>query len=397
MLAENSDDGKQNRAAFAHETLRLNSNKELRTLSRPLIRKLLSDISYGSHMFTPTDLRRLVDFTQDYALRTDLPKVLPDATKPEFEPLELVISGNDQGSNIIYDAILLPDGKIAVALGEAGIKILSKQGKTIAHFDQPTQKFIVSDFGTKAICVANRGEVWRLAKIDFVERKTNYWCDAKLGKFSSTFDGNIWFISNEDNVYAIDANSEKFESVWQVTEVGGLVHEIARSKQKLMLLIDNAKGIEKWWYDLPQFTLRSRNETKFLQLENENQRLNGISSFIAYSVVQIEETVEDKIFFQIRVYDYDTQIAKIEFDEQTISLGTLQMCENRYVISQLFDNKRVISLFETPKDKLAEFILPETELFSVRLDEKFLTITDNFGRVIIFDHKDKILRKNWRY
>ncbi|MCU0238407.1 MAG: bpX6 domain-containing protein, partial [Pyrinomonadaceae bacterium] len=43
MLAENSDDGKQNRAAFAHETLRLNSNKELRTLSRPLIRKLLSD------------------------------------------------------------------------------------------------------------------------------------------------------------------------------------------------------------------------------------------------------------------------------------------------------------------------------------------------------------------
>ncbi|MCU0238057.1 MAG: hypothetical protein MUC29_01335, partial [Pyrinomonadaceae bacterium] len=206
-----------------------------------------------------------------------------------------------------------------------------------------------------------------------------------------------WFISNEDNVYAIDANSEKFEAVWQVTEIGGLVHEIARSKQKLMLLIYNAKGIEKWWYDLPQFTLRSRNETKFLQLENENQRLDGISSFIAYSVVQIEETVEDKLFFQIRVYDYDSQIAKFNLDEKTLSLGILQMCENKYVISQLFENTRIITLFEIPQTKIAEIILPETENFSVRLDEKYLTVTDNFGRVIIFDHKDKILRKNWRY
>lgn len=396
ILSENTDESKEKRAAFAHETLRLSANTELKTLARPLTRKLLSDISYGSYIFTPSDLKRLVDFTQDYALRTDLPKVPPSAIRKASEPLKLVIPSNDKGSTEIFDACLLPDGKIALALGEAGVKIISKHGRTIAHFDQPTQKFIVSDLGTKAICLANRGEVWRLAKIDFVERKSVYWCDTTFTNFAPTFDGNLWFIGQKDEIYAIDTNSPKFESVWRVSEIGGQIAEINRSKSKLMLLIIHSKGIEKWWYELPNFTLRSRNEPKWLQMENENQAFYSLSSFVSYSVVTIDENREDSKIWIAKVYDYDTQIAKFEFSAETLQLGTPQVVENKYIIWQKTENGVVVNLYETPNVEIAKVLLPKNNYASIRLDEKNLTITDEFGRVIIFDHQEKVLRKNVR-
>lgn len=396
ILAENTDEAKEKRAAFAHETLRLSPSLELRTLARPLIRKLLSDISKGSYIFTPNDLKRIVDFAQDYTLRTDLPKVPPSAIRKAFEPLKLAIAANDKGSTQVYDACLLPDGKVALALGEAGVKIISKNGKTIAHFDQPTEKFIVSDLGTKAICMANRGDVWRLAKIDFVERKASYWCDATFTHFTQTFDGNLWFIALKDEIYAIDTNAKNFESVWRVSEIGGQIVEISRSKNKLMLLIINDKGIEKWWYDLPGFTLRSRNEQKFLEMENENQALYSLSSFVAYSVVTIDEKREDSTSWLAKIYDYDRQIAKFEFSAQTLRLGTPQVVENKYIINQETENGLVVNLYETPKSEIAKVLMAKNTSASIRLDEKFLTITDVFGRVIIFDHQEKILRKNVR-
>ena len=75
-----------------------------------------------------------------------MPKLSEINTKKDFETLTVEIAENDRGANHVYDAHLLPDGKIVVALGESGVKIISKQGKIIAHFDQPTHKMVVSGF-----------------------------------------------------------------------------------------------------------------------------------------------------------------------------------------------------------------------------------------------------------
>ncbi|HRH45535.1 MAG TPA: bpX6 domain-containing protein [Pyrinomonadaceae bacterium] len=397
ILAENTDEAQEKRAAFAHEALRLSPSVELRTLARPLIRKLLSDISKGSYIFTPNDLKRIVDFAQDYTLRTDLPKVPPSAIRKAVEPLKFAISANDKGSTQIYDACLLPDGKVALALGEAGVKIISKNDKTIAHFDQPTERFIVSDLGTKAICLANRGDMRRLSKIDFVERKASYWCDAKFDyHHTATFDGNILFVAERDNVFAIDTNAKNFEAIWNVTDLGGQILEINRSKSKLMLLLQTYKGIEKWWYELPSFTLRSRNETKFLEMENEHQLLESVSSYVAYSLVQIIEKRKDSENRYLKIYDYDKQIAKLNFPDETVHMWIPPMVENKFVIIEYQKNGYIFTLYETPDVEMAQIKLPENKDYSVRLDEKNLTITDVFGRVIIFDHQEKILRKNVR-
>lgn len=395
IVNENGDSAEENRAAFARESLRLTPNDGLKLLARPLARKLLADISKGNCRFSPNELNQLVELSQDYSLRTDFPK-LPHNTAKKDEVFKLEVSDFDKGATQVFDACLLPDGKIAVALGEAGVKILSKQGKKIAHFDQPTFSFIVSDSGTKAICLAPRGEVFRLAKIDFVERKAVYWCDTKIINYAPSFDGNLWFVTGLDEIYAIDTNAKDFKAVWRVSEIGGEIREIARSKTKLMLLIFNQKGFEKWWYDLPQFILRSRNDQTWFQMENENQILNKVSSFIAYTVVQIGEAVENTVKFSARVYDYNTKVAVIPFAETTKYIVPPKMIERIFVLSSRAADDVSVNLYEVPSKHLAEIRIKNTENCYYRLDEKYLTVTDNCGRVIVFDHKEKLLRKNLR-
>jgi hypothetical protein len=396
ILAENGTEAEENRAAFARETLRLVPNAELRVLIRPLARKILADMARDKRRFSPQNLRQLVEISKDYALRTDLPKFTENADKQTSEIFKLEINERDQGAVRVFDACLLPDGKIAVALGEAGVKILSKQGKTIAHFDQPAQKLVVSNFGTKAICLARRGEVWRLAKIDFVERKSVYWCDAVIENFAPTFDGNLWFIAEKDEIYAIDANAENFEAVWRVPEIGGQVYEIECSKGKLMLLIFNEKGFEKWWYDLPQLVLRSRNEQKWIAMENEDQSIHSVGSSIAHSVVQIVETVENQTKFRIKIFDYNVKMTEFELAGETLAAGKPLIFEKTFALSSVTENGVKISLYAVPESQIAEFNFLQSENCSLKLDEKFLVITDEFGRVIIFDHKEKILRRNLR-
>ena len=298
----------EQRAAFANESLRLTPNDGLRTLLRPLARRILADMAHDNRRFTPQNLRQLVELSNDYTLRADLPKLSEINTKKDSETLTVEIAENDRGANHVYDAHLLPDGKIVVALGESGVKIISKQGKTIAHFDQPTHKMVVSDFGTKAIGFAHRNDSYRLTKFDFIERRANYWCEAAFLAYSPTFDGNLWFIGLHDEVFAIDTNAKTFEAVWKVSDIGGNVYKVSRSKTKLMLLVNFAgKGFEKWSYDLPSLTLRSRNQTKgWYETDNEKQFLSDISTSAVYTIaVKREFYDEQKFKLDVEVYEYD--------------------------------------------------------------------------------------------
>lgn len=395
ILRETDAEAFEKRRAFANESLRLTANDELRNLIRPLARKLLADSAQNFKSFTQTDFRRLVELSGDYALRTDLPKMPQTSETVNSEPFVLNIAAHDCGASPVYDAHLLPDGKIAVALGEAGVKILSKTGKMIAHFDQPTERFVVADFGTKAICLAKRGAVYRLARIDFVERRAAYWCDAKIENFARTFDGNLWFISETDAVYAIDANAKNFEAVWRVSEIGGQIYEIARSKNKLMLIVFNERGFEKWWYDLPQFILRSRNQTKWLELEKGfNETAVSVSSFIAYSAVVIADEQTKK--FAVNIFDYDSIIGKIELPEETTAVSEIIVIEKKIALLRTAEQSTIVSLYDVSQTLIAEFIIDGAEKCSFKLDENFLTVADDKGRVLVFDCAEKFLRKNAR-
>lgn len=172
--------------------------------------------------------------------------------KAEPEKHTIERGSHDIGTMHVYDAAVLPGGRLLVALGEAGVRMLSPEGKTIVQFDQPATGIVISDHGDRAIVVAQRGETSRMARIDLVKRRAERWFDARLGEFADNFDGSIWFVSNDQGVFAIDALEENFQSIWDLKEPGCVMG--ARTTNAVIFRI----GQEAWTFDLPSLRLRSR-------------------------------------------------------------------------------------------------------------------------------------------
>lgn len=171
---------------------------------------------------------------------------------PPPESLVITRDQHDVGTIGVRDAVVLPGGRLLVALGEGGVRLVSPEGKTLVHFDQPAEHIVISDHGDRAIIVARRGAICRLARIDLVRRKAERWFDARLDYFAHSFDGSIWFVSNERGVFAIDALEDSFTSIWELKEPDCLA--ISSSSTSASFLI----GSELWIFDLPSFRLRKR-------------------------------------------------------------------------------------------------------------------------------------------
>ncbi len=132
-------------------------------------------------------------------------------------------------------------------------------------------------------------------------------------------------------------------------------------------------------------------------MENENESIHSVGSFVAHSVVQIIVKHEDYSKLQVKIFDYNMQTADFSFTENLHGLEKPQIYDKIFVISRLTDDGAIICLYEIPKKQIAGFKLPNSKDFAVKLDENYLTINDEFGRVIIFDHKEKVTRRNLRF
>ncbi len=126
--------------------------------------------------------------------------------------------------------MFLPNGRTLAAIGEAGVLLLNREGRTVAHFDQPADQLVISDHGDCAIAMARRGEVWRLARLDLLSRHAEEWCEAHVDAFASDHEGSMWFIGAREDFYAIDVNAKRFDALWRVPNVGGTAVLVARSK-----------------------------------------------------------------------------------------------------------------------------------------------------------------------
>src|SRR5262249_20225992 len=148
--------------------------------------------------------RHLIDFSGDGALRADAPLLDRAVSSPLNRidsALQFQFEESDTGSVGIRDLVFLPNGRTLAAIGEAGALLLNREGTTVAHFDQPADRLVVSDHGDCAIAMARRGEVWRLARLDLLSRHAEEWCEAHVDAFASDYDGSMWFIGAREDFY----------------------------------------------------------------------------------------------------------------------------------------------------------------------------------------------------
>jgi hypothetical protein len=268
VLALLADDGPRaplERRAFAEALVTGNISAEARTLARPALRALVHDGARSADFATQQLASRLLAFTDDGAMRADMPAwpVIPRPSLAQIAtPRTYAVAATDTGTMPILEAAHLPNGRVAVALGEAGVRVLGRDGKALFHLDQPARHLVMSDQGDRAIAVAPRGEALRLARLDLVGRRSEPWCEAPLlDGGAADFDGAQWVVVAKDKLLVIDALDRGFSALASL-DLGGRVwlEAIARSATSCALFgsIIETDPVVRWRYDLPSWTLRMR-------------------------------------------------------------------------------------------------------------------------------------------
>jgi hypothetical protein len=234
-----------------------------RVLLRPALRAVLRDRAAGHLSPRSKDFARGVLATGDMALRTDLPP-LPEPPARVGFPADAASAWHtfdaaEGGPWQLHDVVSLPGGRLLVALGEAGARLLTPEGRCVAHFDVPAFSLVRSVHGDRVLALAPRGTLMRLSRLDLTQRRAEPWCDARVDAFAPTYDGSGWFIAVGDTVMAVDVLASDVRALWRVSQVGEQVLAVAASPSELSFVTTQAGGdFERWSYSLPDPTLRAR-------------------------------------------------------------------------------------------------------------------------------------------
>lgn len=409
FLEDESFEQQETRASFA-EALAFGANtKEAQTLARVTARAILRDAGQHASAMPARQFNRLVNFTGDGPLRTDVPPFPVQLDQPVTSLLSLEYAAADCGSMPVHDAALLPNGRMLVALGEIGARLLTRDGRTVTHFDQPAERLVISDNGDRAIALAHRGEVWRLSRLDLIEWRSEDWCDAHIDAFAPNYDGSLWFLGAKGDFYAIDAHSKSFDALWRVPEASNTVLRVARSEKSCSFLTASSaeSDVEQWLYQLPLLTLRNR--TSAPKQPDNVIRMNYCNAYspegvyvdqsLYCGIVSEPESMTLIPLPSLSLRVFEGELEKLEFtvgNERSAPLVP-EIFGHRVVSPVLADEVirvRVIDL--RLQDVTAELFLAGADQVSTRLTENNLTVADNLGRVIAIDLRRNCSTRNFR-
>jgi hypothetical protein len=241
----------------------------------------------------------------------------------------------------------------------------------IAHIDQPATQLVVSDHGSRALAIASRGQVQRIARLDLIERRGAYWCDAELDGGAPTFDGDLWIATRGREVFAVDTTASRWRAVWgvQVDPVAARC-TIRREGHWFAIALRDGDQLEHWYYE--GFVLRARKPWPRL----------GTEYVVARPAKQETFVVRDPENAAV------SDVAGIVAIEVA---GDLAVVSRRTSAGLALESSHLRA-----HRVLAHLALDGATAASVRLTDKLLTIGDDRGRVIVVDLERGATRRDLR-
>jgi len=216
--ADESEDGVAHRSAIARGLARTKGVRGISVLARPLLRAALRDRARGRWPGADP-VKELAALARDGALEADLPRVAARRTpRPE---VKVTLQHDDRGARAALDAAALPGGRVLVAFGEAGAALLARDGREVARFDVPSHRLVVSDLGTRALALGDRGEATRVSVLDLDARTARPLCDLRLEGFAPSYDGARWWVVVGRSVAMLDALRDDLRTLWHVRDLPG--------------------------------------------------------------------------------------------------------------------------------------------------------------------------------
>lgn len=262
VIDDRDPDAARWRQVLIEELVAAPVSPELRALARPALRALVRDCAERHVVDGDLLRRRLLELADDPALRADQP-VIPAPTEParpgpaSGPGFEIGWAAGDAGALPVHDAAELPDGRVVLALGELGVRIVGRDGRAAAHIDQPAFQLVMSDLGTRALAVAPRGHVQRVARLDLLERRGAHWCDVMFDSAARSFDGDVWIAALGRSVVAVDTTAARWHASWGVEIDPPAQHCRIRRDGEWFAVEALADGRGELWY-YQGLTLRRR-------------------------------------------------------------------------------------------------------------------------------------------
>lgn len=217
------------------------------TLASAMARSLLADAGRAGRGGPPEALMRALD---DPVLRHDLGGVpLPRVDPPP--PRSVLFEAHERGLTAVFDAMALPSGRVLLALGDAGMRLVDAQGRTLRSYEHPADHFVVSDHAASVIALSRRGRTWSLRRVDMATGRAEVWCDARFDLYAPSFDGAGWFVTADDALVLVDAQEPGFTALWSVGGLPARPIALARSSTHLSFVLPHAAHplIEVWTYE----------------------------------------------------------------------------------------------------------------------------------------------------
>lgn len=234
-----------------------------RRLAGELWRVLVAERIGGANGMTREELNKLLALAADPVLDADQPtERLPEASRvqplsQQSTPMQVTLA--ERGLYPVRDVRRLPDGGYLLALGDAGVMQVRRDGRQLALFPVPADSLVASGNGQRALALARREKVVRVSRIDLLTRKAADWFSAPLTHWSPGYDGSSWNVVAGDRLLALDAMANGQSVLWQVGDLPGHIAGFSErdGKQALLLRVDET-AVEQWRYSLPQRRLLQR-------------------------------------------------------------------------------------------------------------------------------------------
>jgi hypothetical protein len=387
LLRDRTPNAPTDRRAFANALLHGPRTPATEVLARPAARALVEDGARFGDSITQTLVSQLAAFSGDDALRIDLP-TWPAVVRPWLRSLDtkrsIAIDAADTGTLPVFDAAYLPNGQIALALGEAGVRVLRRRpDDAFFHLDQPAHHLVVADRGDRALALASRDEAFRVARLDLIGRRTEVWCEAIVTAFAPDFDGAEWVVADSNRLLSIDAADPRFEAL-RAFPLDGHAFRIARSPSACAVFAEDRAERGGLWlrFELPEWTLRARKpcpltEPDFKLGQGFGLHTNAVASLAGPARLTLRWSNEA---------DTERRLDLATFADPPLSPSSIELCPGWVACAFHAKAGVVVRLFDDIELKeRATITLGGARNVCLRLWNETLTVGDDRGRVLVIE------------
>lgn len=407
LLEDLNPDGLMTRMAFGGTLATEGRAPGVAVLGRAAARALARDAEQSTDLDVARTFQQLVTRFGDGGLRADIPQLPGPTPSPSLRqrgvPLQIAVAAEDAGSLPVFDAALLPNGRTLVALGEAGVRLLTRDGRTVAHFPPPAHHLVLADSGDRALALADRGEAYRIARLDLVSLRSESWCEARLTAFAAEYDGSLWYVAApEEGFLVIDATAPRWAAVWRTRDVGGRVWRIRRSPTHCTLLTAGEEW-QRWTYSLPGPVLRYR---QALEIDEDELFQAGCGVSADGKVLRLMLRSPEAVSGSMEHYASVQVLGGAQALELGLAAGTEEGAQSLpddhsvWIVPLRRPHEMVLHLLEIEAGDLpvarARLRLHGARRASVRLSAQHCTVADDLGRLLVIDLRTGALLRDLR-